>query len=101
MWYLLNAYWIPLLLAGMLGVIIGWMSCNNEPNRGLSQSGWFSGWMPWAVAGAALAALAAVQMPAAAAVERQRAIRLRGAAPRARGCRECAPRHRRSSCGST
>ena len=61
MWYLLNAYWIPLLLAGMLGVIIGWMSCNNEPNRGLSTSGWFSGWLPWAVAGAALAALAAVQ----------------------------------------
>lgn len=61
MWYLLNAYWIPLLLAGLLGVIVGWISCNNEPNRGLSTSGWFNGWMPWAVAGAALAALAAMQ----------------------------------------
>ena len=61
MWYLLNAYWIPLLLAGLLGIIVGWMSCNNEPNRGLSKSGWFSGWIPAAVAVTALAALAAVQ----------------------------------------
>jgi predicted flap endonuclease-1-like 5' DNA nuclease len=58
MWYLLNAYWIPLLLAGLLGVIVGWMSCDRHSSRSGSHGGWLSGWIPWAVAGTALAALA-------------------------------------------
>ncbi len=60
MWYLLNAYWIPLLLAGLLGVIVGWMSCN-RPSANDAKLGWFSGWVPWGIAAAALAGLAAVQ----------------------------------------
>jgi predicted flap endonuclease-1-like 5' DNA nuclease len=62
MWYLLNAYWIPLLLAGLLGVIVGWMSCNNQTIAHNARPSWFSGWVPWGIAAAALAALAAVQM---------------------------------------
>jgi predicted flap endonuclease-1-like 5' DNA nuclease len=62
MWYLLNAYWIPLLLAGLLGVIVGWMSCNNQTIAHNARPSWFSGWVPWGVAAAALAAVAALQM---------------------------------------
>ena len=60
MWYLLNAYWIALLLAGLLGLIVGWMSCDRHSTRSGSHGGWFSGWIPWAVAATALAALAAI-----------------------------------------
>jgi predicted flap endonuclease-1-like 5' DNA nuclease len=62
MLYLLNAYWIPLLLAALLGVIVGWMSCNNQTIAHNARPSWFSGWVPWGIAAAALAALAAVQM---------------------------------------
>jgi predicted flap endonuclease-1-like 5' DNA nuclease len=62
MWYLLNAYWIPLLLAGLLGVIVGWMSCNNQTIAHNARPSWFSGWVPWGLAAAALAVLAALQM---------------------------------------
>jgi predicted flap endonuclease-1-like 5' DNA nuclease len=62
MWYLLNAYWIPLLLAGLLGVIVGWMSCNNQTIAHNARPSWFSGWVPWGIAAAALAAFAALQM---------------------------------------
>jgi predicted flap endonuclease-1-like 5' DNA nuclease len=61
MWYLLNAYWIPLLLAGLLGVIVGWMSCNNQSGTNNAKPSWFSGWVPWGIAAAALAALAVLQ----------------------------------------
>jgi predicted flap endonuclease-1-like 5' DNA nuclease len=54
MMYLLNAYWIPALLAGLLGLIVGWMTCNGQ-----RLTGWFSGWVPWGMALAAIAGIAA------------------------------------------
>ncbi len=52
MWYLLTQYWLWLLLALVLGLLIGWITCGGE------KRGW--GWLPLGLIVAAVAALAAV-----------------------------------------
>ncbi len=52
MWYLLTQYWLWLLLALVLGLLIGWITCGGE------KRGW--GWLPLGLIVAAVAALAAI-----------------------------------------
>jgi predicted flap endonuclease-1-like 5' DNA nuclease len=41
MWYLINMYWLPLMLALALGLIVGWLTCGRNETR------WWLGWVPW------------------------------------------------------
>jgi len=40
MWYLINQLWVWLLLALILGLIVGWMTCSRDETR------WWTGWVP-------------------------------------------------------
>ncbi|MGL4728969.1 MAG: hypothetical protein ACRCWO_09455 [Bosea sp. (in: a-proteobacteria)] len=52
MWYLITQYWFWLLLALVLGLIIGWLTC------GGNRRGW--GWLPFGIIAAVIAALVAI-----------------------------------------
>lgn len=54
MMYLINQLWLWLLLAFILGLVIGWMTCSREPTR------WWTGWVPWGTAAFLVGVLAAV-----------------------------------------
>lgn len=41
MWYLINMYWLPLVLALALGMGVGWLTCGRAETR------WWQGWVPW------------------------------------------------------
>jgi predicted flap endonuclease-1-like 5' DNA nuclease len=41
MWYLINMYWLPLVLALALGMAVGWFTCGRQDTR------WWQGWVPW------------------------------------------------------
>lgn len=40
MWYLINQLWVWLLLALILGLVVGWMTCSRDETR------WWTGWVP-------------------------------------------------------
>lgn len=44
MMYLVSQLWLWLLLALVLGLIVGWLTCSREPTR------WWVGWVPWGTA---------------------------------------------------
>jgi predicted flap endonuclease-1-like 5' DNA nuclease len=52
MWYLIMQYWFWLLLALVLGLLIGWLTCGDGNRR------W--GWLPFGIIAAVIAALAAI-----------------------------------------
>ena len=55
--YLLDILWPWLLAALLLGMVIGWVTCSRD------RGNWFTGWVPWALAGfALLLVMAAVQL---------------------------------------
>ena len=42
MMYLISQLWLWLLLALVLGLVVGWMTCAKEP-----PTRWWTGWVPW------------------------------------------------------
>ena len=52
--YLMNQLWVWLLLALILGLIIGWLTCAKEPTR------WWTGWVPWGTAAFLIGLLVAI-----------------------------------------
>lgn len=44
MMYLISQLWVWLLLALIVGLVIGWLTCSREPTR------WWGGWVPWGTA---------------------------------------------------
>lgn len=41
MMYLVSQLWVWLLLALIIGLVVGWLTCSQEPTR------WWVGWVPW------------------------------------------------------
>lgn len=39
--YLISQLWLWLLLAFIIGCVVGWKTCSDEPTR------WWTGWVPW------------------------------------------------------
>ena len=54
MMYLMNQLWVWLLLALILGLIVGWLTCEKE------QTKWWTGWVPWGTAAFLIGVLAAI-----------------------------------------
>ncbi|MCA0423506.1 MAG: hypothetical protein LCH61_09315 [Proteobacteria bacterium] len=54
MMYLINHLWLWLLLALILGLVIGWLTCSREPTR------WWTGWVPWGAVAFLIGVVAAV-----------------------------------------
>lgn len=54
MMYLITHLWIWLLLALIIGLVIGWITCSGEPTR------WWTGWVPWGTAAFLIGLMAAV-----------------------------------------
>jgi len=44
MMYLISQLWVWMVLALILGLIVGWLTCARAPTR------WWSGWIPWGTA---------------------------------------------------
>ena len=54
MMYLMNQLWVWLLLALILGLIVGWLTCEKEQTKG------WTGWVPWGTAAFLIGVLAAI-----------------------------------------
>lgn len=54
MMYLITHLWVWLLIALIIGLVVGWMTCGNEPTR------WWTGWIPWGSAAFLIGLMAAV-----------------------------------------
>jgi len=42
MMYLISQLWVWLLLAAIIGLVVGWMTCARQP-----ETRWWTGWVPW------------------------------------------------------
>lgn len=53
--FVIDRFWLPLLLAGIIGLMIGWATC------GRSEKSWLSSWLPLGLLAAIIAAFAVAQ----------------------------------------
>ncbi len=56
MGFLIEKFWVPMLIAALLGVCIGWVTCRR------TESSWSSSWLPFAIAAFVTGTFAALQI---------------------------------------
>lgn len=56
--FLIDRFWLPLLLSGLIGIMIGWATCG----RAKAGGSWKSSWLPLGILAAIAGVFAAVQM---------------------------------------
>ena len=56
MGFLIEKFWLPIIVAALLGVFIGWVTCRK------TETSWSSSWLPFAIIAFVLGLFAALQM---------------------------------------